>query len=108
MTMPSFNALIFPFGQPPAAVMSSIATSVVAFAVDHHVAVHGVEMTVNDAMIRTRVLVLIGGACRTHRTQNALQDIRCIRGMFPARHRARAKPAGLPWLKPRPVSVSPA
>jgi len=39
-------------------------------------------MTVNDAVICTRVPVLIGGAGRAHRTQNALQDIRRIRGRF--------------------------
>jgi hypothetical protein len=53
--------------------------SVVAFAVYHHVAVHGVKMTVNDGVIRTRILVLIGGACRTHGTESALQDVRCAR-----------------------------
>ncbi len=39
-------------------------------------------MTVNDAVIGTRILVSVGSAGRVHRAQGALQDIRGIRSMF--------------------------
>ena len=56
--------------------------SVVSLAVNHDVAVYGIQMAVNHAMIGARILVSIGGACRTHIAENTLQDIRRIRSFF--------------------------
>ena len=82
MTMPSFRALMLPFRTTARGRDLFHRHAVVALAVHHHVAVQGVEMTVNDAVICTGVLVSIGGAGRKHRIECALQDIGGIRGSF--------------------------
>src|SRR5579862_6832684 len=56
--------------------------SVVSLAVYHHVTVHGIQMAVNNAMIRACILVSIAGASRANIEENTLQDIRRIRGYF--------------------------
>ena len=53
--------------------------AVVALAVHHDVTVHCIQMAVNDAMIRPRISICIGGSCRTDVAENTLQDVRCIR-----------------------------
>src|SRR5207245_3002557 len=56
--------------------------AVVSLAVYHDVTVHGIQMAVNDAMIRPRISIGIGGSCRANVHENTLQDVRSIRSFF--------------------------
>src|SRR6516162_11770270 len=56
--------------------------AIVSLAVNHDVTVHRIQMAVNHTMICTCVLIPIGGACRGHIAENALQNVRRILGLF--------------------------
>ncbi len=82
MTTPSFNALMLPFGQPRLGNDIFHRNAVVSLAVHHHVTIQGIQMAVSHAMVRARILIRVGGACRSDGAESALEDVRRIHQAF--------------------------